>query len=69
MTTIATIVDRRPETPDTSTYHLDWRDSHDRFAFIPGQFMDSTSGLVYNWTRWYMPMAAPNPIRCTPDAR
>lgn len=38
--TIATIVDRRHETPDTSTYHLDWRDPGDRFRFRPGQFLE-----------------------------
>ncbi len=37
---IATIVDRRDETPDTATYHLGWRDEHDRFAFRPGQFFE-----------------------------
>ncbi len=37
---IATILDRREETPDTMTYHLGWRDQRDRFAFRPGQFFE-----------------------------
>jgi len=37
---IATILDRRAETPDTCTYHLGWRDEHDRFSFRPGQFLE-----------------------------
>jgi len=38
--TIATIQDRRVETPDTCTYRLAWRDAHDRFDFRPGQFLE-----------------------------
>src|SRR5512143_148602 len=37
---IATIVDRWDETPDTRTYFLDWEDPRDRFTFHPGQFLE-----------------------------
>ncbi len=38
--TLATITERRVETPDTATYHLEWSDPRDRFAFRPGQFLE-----------------------------
>lgn len=38
--TLATIADRRLETPDTATYHLEWCDARDRFSFRPGQFVE-----------------------------
>ncbi len=38
--TIATIRERRSETPDTATYLLGWRQEADRFAFRPGQFLE-----------------------------
>jgi sulfhydrogenase subunit gamma (sulfur reductase) len=37
---IATILDRRDETPDIATYHLGWRDERDRIVFRPGQFLE-----------------------------
>ena len=37
---IATILGRREETPDTMTYQLSWREERDRFAFRPGQFFE-----------------------------
>jgi len=45
---VATIQDRRDETPDTRTYQLRFRDAaeHERFQFIPGQFLElSVFGL------------------------
>lgn len=39
---VATILGRRDETPDTRTFELRFRDDadHDRFAFRPGQFLE-----------------------------